>query len=343
MKRILLSFCFIIFLSSTLLAQEKKYNLYSVGFYNLENLFDTTHDEGKNDTEYTPNGSANWTNEKYEAKLKNMSTVLSELSTNILPMGFSFVGVSEVENDHVLKDLISQPALASRHLEFVHYEGPDIRGIDCAFIYNPRFFKVNSSKLVPYVSNDTTFKTRGFLVVRGTLADEDVSVIVNHWPSRFQGSSFRETAGREVRAVKDSLLTLNQKMNIIIMGDLNDDPDDKSLTEGLGAKRKAGDVKEPSDLFNPWWDTLRSKGIGTLEYKGIWNLFDQIIINGNLLGKDASTLKYLKNEVFRRDYMIQTEGNYAGYPKRTSAGGVWLNGYSDHLPTLIYLVKEIKE
>jgi hypothetical protein len=342
MKRKLLSFCFLILLSSVIIAQEKKYNLYSGAFYNLENLFDTTHDQGKNDYEYMPNGQANWTNEKYAAKLKNMSIVLSELSTDRLPMGFSFAGVSEVENDHVLNDLISQPALASRHLSFIHYEGPDRRGVDCALIYNPRFFKVESSKLVPYVCNDTAFKTRGFLLVHGKLAGEDLSIIVNHWPSRFQGSSFRETAGREVRAIKDSLLTVNPKMKIIIMGDLNDDPDDKSLTEGLGAKRNIEDVKKPSELYNPWWNMLRNQGIGTLEYRGNWNLFDQIIVNGNLLGNDRSTLKYLKNEVFRRDYMFQTEGNYKGYPKRTSAGGVWLNGYSDHLPTIIYLIKEAK-
>jgi endonuclease/exonuclease/phosphatase family metal-dependent hydrolase len=341
MKRIQITLCFLLLFSNIVLSQEKKYNVYSVAFYNLENLFDTTHDEGKNDYEYLPDGAEKWTNEKYTAKLKNMSTVISELSTDMLPMGVSVMGVSEVENDHVLNDLISQPALASRQLRYVHIEGPDRRGIDCAVLYNPYFFKVNSQKLVQYQSNDTAFKTRGFLVVRGELANEDLSVIVNHWPSRFASSPFRESAGRQVRAVKDSLLKVNPKMKIIIMGDMNDDPDDKSMSEALGAKREMKEVKEPTDLYNPWWNTLRSKGIGTLEYRGNWNLFDQIVVNGNLLGNDRSTLKFLKNEVFRRDYMFQTEGNYKGYPKRTAAGGVWLNGYSDHLPTIIYLIKEV--
>jgi hypothetical protein len=140
--------------------------------------------------------------------------------------------------------------------------------------------------------------------------------------------------------VKDSLLLVDPKMKIIIMGDMNDDPDDKSMSEALGAKREMKEVKEAGDLYNPWWNILRSKGIGTLEYKGNWNLFDQIVLNGNLLGKDRSTLTFYKNEVFRRDYMFQTDGSYKGYPKRTHAGGVWLNGYSDHLPTIIYLIKE---
>lgn len=125
------------------------------------------------------------------------------------------------------------------------------------------------------------------------------------------------------------------------MGDMNDDPMDKSMAVALGAKRKTQDTKE-HDLYNPWWDTLK-KGNGTLMYDGKWNLFDQIVFTGNLLGNDRSTLKYYRNEIFRRDYMFQKEGKYKGYPKRTHAGGVWLNGYSDHLPTIIYLIKEIKD
>lgn len=341
MKKLCLSFCLFVLFLSTALAQNKKYAVYSVGFYNLENLFDTHHDVGKNDYEYLPDGAMKWTEEKYHAKLANMSRVISEMSTDMLPLGLSVLGVSEVENDHVLDDLVHQQALASRNLQFVHIEGPDRRGVDCAVIYNSRFFQVDTKRLVPYATSDTAFKTRGFLVVRGKLAGEDLAVIVNHWPSRFSGSPFRESAGRQVRSVKDSLMTLNPMMKIIIMGDMNDDPDDASMKTELGARREQKEVKSPSDLYNPWWNTLRSKGVGTLEYKGNWNLFDQIVMNGNLLGDDRSTLKFLKNEIFRRDYMIQSEGNYKGYPKRTHAGGVWLNGYSDHLPTIIYLIKEV--
>jgi len=121
---------------------------------------------------------------------------------------------------------------------------------------------------------------------------------------------------------------------------MNDDPMDKSMAVSLGAKRKQMDVG-PTDLYNPWWDTLK-KGYGTLMYRGKWNLFDQIVFTGNLLGTDRSTLKYYKHEIFRRDFMFQKDGKYKGYPKRTQAGGVWLNGYSDHLPSIIYLIKEVQ-
>lgn len=342
MKRLLLILNFLLLLSFSGYAQEKKYALYSVAFYNQENLFDTIHDEGKNDYEYLPVAKGKWDSRKYLAKLKNMSEVISQLATDKLPMGPAIIGLSEVENTRVLEDLLKQPALASRGYEIIHYEGPDQRGIDCAILYNPDLFKVTATALSPYVyKEDTTRQTRGFLIASGILANEKVHVIVNHWPSRAAASSAREWAGEQVRALKDSLLNEDPQAKIIIMGDMNDDPMDKSMSVSLGAKRKPKDVG-PHDLYNPWWDMLVKKGVGSLMYRGNWNLFDQIVFTGNLLGEDRSTLKFYKNEVFMRDYLFQQEGKYKGYPKRTSAEGVWVNGYSDHLPTLIYLIKEVK-
>ena len=258
-----------------------------------------------------------------------------------LPMGPAIIGVSEIENYRVLEDILKQPALADRGYRYVHYEGEDQRGVDCAFFYNPKLFELTNSKLVPYVYiNDTVHKTRGFLIASGNIADEKMHFIVNHWPSRAAASPARERAGEQVRAIKDSLLREDSAAKIVIMGDMNDDPMDKSMAVALGAKRKPVDAG-PTDLYNPWWDTLK-KGYGTLMYKGKWNLFDQIVFTGNLLGTDRSTLKFYKHEIFSRDFMFQKEGKYKGYPKRTQAGGVWLNGYSDHLPTIIYLIKEVK-
>lgn len=122
--------------------QEKKFALYSVAFYNMENLFDTIHDEGKNDYEYLPNSTNQWNTMKYKAKLKNMSEILSLLSTDKLPMGPAIIGVSEIENYRVLEDILKQPALADRGYQYVHYEGEDQRGVDCAFFYNPKLFEL---------------------------------------------------------------------------------------------------------------------------------------------------------------------------------------------------------
>lgn len=320
-------------------AQEQKGRVYGVAFYNLENLFDTKHDEGKKDYEYLPDGRNKWDDKKYQSKLKNMSTVLGSLATDKTPEGAAVIGMAEVENRHVLEDLLKQPALADRGYEIIHYEGPDERGVDCAFFYNPKLYTVTVTKLVPYVlAQPTDRPTRGFLIADGKLAGERVAFIVNHWPSRGAESPARERAGMQVRALKDSLQRLDSKIKIVIMGDMNDDPMDKSMAEALGAKREMKDVKK-KDLYNPWWNTLAG-GDGTLKYRGKWNLFDQIVFTGNFLNKRYKKLSYFTHEIFKRDYLIQADGKYKGYPLRTQAGGRWMNGYSDHLPTVVYFIKK---
>lgn len=346
MKRIFYSTAVLLLLFVTLsaTAQEKRYEVYGVGFYNLENLFDTIHDYGKNDYEYLPDGTNKWGTLKYTNKLKNMATVLNEMATDVIPVGMAAVGVSEVENSRVLEDLVNHEILAPRGWDFVHIEGPDKRGVDCALLYNPQLFKPVNSKLAPYTTedNDTTYKTRGFLIVSGEMGGELVHIIVNHWPSRYASSPARERAGVLVRDLKDSLLAEMPESRVIIMGDMNDDPDDKSLKTCLGALRNKDDIENATDLYNPWWDILRRRGHGTLKYRGKWNLFDQVILSGNLVNNDRSTLELYKTEIFSRNYLFQQEGRYKGNTLRTHAGGVWLNGYSDHLPVIVYLVKEAK-
>lgn len=324
---------------SPALAQEKKYQLYGIGFYNLENLFDTCHDVGHNDYEYLPDGRNKWTGLKYTNKLRNMANVLADMGTDRLPIGCAAIGVSEVENAKCLTDLCEQEPLKARNMQFVHIEGPDQRGVDCALIYNPKLFQVRDVKLVPYVyvkPEDSLRATRGFLTVSGTLAGEHVTIIVNHLPSRFASSFYREEGGRQIYELKQQLQEEDPNVKLIIMGDMNDDPQDKSMAVALGAKRKMKDVEAPAGLWNPWWDVLAS-GTGTLQYQGAWNLFDQIILSKSLL--EGKGVTYTDHQVFRRDYLIQGPGPYWGSPLRTTAGGQWLNGFSDHLPTVVYLKK----
>lgn len=360
-------------------ASAQKKVLYGVGFYNVENLFDTQHDPGKNDHEFLPTGSYQWTEQKYTAKLRNIAQVLSELCTEFgnkkNPAGAAVIGLSEVENSRALEDLLREPALAARGYRYVHFDGPDRRGIDVALLYNPKAFRLVEAQLIPYIyptesqpdvdlgfyidengrvkgypyqngllRGDTTYITRGFLTVEGYLGDEKFYFIVNHWPSRGAQSPVRERAGYQVRRLKEALLKQDPEARIVIMGDLNDDPGDLSVTapEALGTKSDKN-ACAPHDLYNPWYDMLYKKGVGTLYYRGKWNLFDQIIFTGNLLNTaDKSRLHLLTNAVFSRDYLLQTEGKYKGAPKRTTAGGTWLNGYSDHLPTQIFLVKDAR-
>ena len=325
---------------------DKRYQVFGISFYNLENFFDTINNNGKYDYEYTENGSKQWDGEKYRNKVHNMAYAISKMTTKATPMGPAIIGVSEVENVTVLQDLVKNEAIKDWRLQIVHHDSPDLRGIDVALLYNPRFFRVLNvvnSRVV--VDGYPEFKTRDQMCVTGLLAGEKVSVIVNHWPSRSGGQEksnyLREAAARRVRQTVDSLLVDDPNQGIIIMGDLNDDPFNSSVAEVLGAKKDEDDVEQPGDLYNPWWETL-DKGIGTLAYRGSWNLFDQIIVSKYFLG-DRSKLTLFKHEVLNFDFLKTAEGDRKGYPLRTHASGVYLNGYSDHFPTEIFLVKEVGE
>ena len=264
MKRHLLTFAVLLTLAIPASAQ-RSFNLYGVGFYNLENLFDTCHDVGKNDYEYLPDGANKWNKLKYERKLHNMAYALADMGTDKLPIGCAVIGVSEVENANALSDLVAQPELAKRGYKFVHIEGPDRRGVDCALLYNPQLFTVRDVVLHPYVQElekDSTYATRGFLVVQGQIAGEDVAIIVCHWPSRRTGSFYRESAGRQVRHIKDSLINDNPELKVFVMGDMNDDPQDRSMARELRARRDISEMR-PKDMYNPWWKIL-DNGDGTL-------------------------------------------------------------------------------
>lgn len=340
-KIYVLSIFLLFFLSQHMLAQ-KRVGVYAVAFYNLENLFDTERDESINDVEFTPQGANNWTEDKYRKKLNNMASVITQLAKEHTPAGPAILGVSEIENRRVLEDLIKTGNMPSLGYEIVHYDSPDRRGVDVGLLYNPKLFTVTSSHAYPYnLPDDPDFRTRDQLLVSGYLAGEPFHVIVNHWPSRYgsKSSELREFAASISKHIADSIYNDNPNAKVVIMGDMNDDPVDRSTRVVLDAKKRQEDVK-PGGLFNTMWGFF-DRGIGTLSYQNKWSLFDQIIISENLLGKDRSTLKFWKAEIFNRDFLLQKEGKRKGYPLRTFSDNKFMNGYSDHLPVLIYLVKEI--
>lgn len=316
--------------------------VFGVAFYNLENLFDTINNNGKYDLEFSPGGARQWNSEKYWSKINNLAYCISKMVTKNTPMGPAIIGVSEIENKGVLDDLVRAKDIRQWRLQVVHHDSPDRRGVDVGLLYNPRLFKVldvtNHTLVIP---GNPDFRTRDQMCVTGILGGDTLSVIVNHWPSRLGGqersSYLREAAGELSKHIADSLWAIRPNQGVIVMGDLNDDPQDKSCAVALGAKRDQDKV-EPHGFFNPWWRVL-DKGIGTLAYKSQWNLFDQIIVSGTLLKHNHGPLQYSSCKVNNFDFLFDTEGQRQGYPKRTYSGGAWLNGYSDHFPTIIFLHK----
>ena len=343
MKKLLTILIMSILCATTAWAQQKKVAVYSVAFYNLENLFDTINNPDTNDEEFLPDGNYRWGTLKYNNKLKNMAYAISKLATDkFCPNGPAVIGVSEIENRQVLEDLIKTGELANRNYDIVHFDSPDRRGVDVGMLYDRDQFQVDTAISVRlHIECSPNTLTRDQLLVSGRLAGERVHIIVNHWPSRLGGEEKsrcrREAAAALSRHLADSVLAADPNSKVIVMGDLNDDPNNKSCATVMGAVQNPEEVTE-GGYFNTMWK-LFDKGYGTLGYQGNWNLFDQIIVSANLVGNDRSTLKYFKSEIFNKDFLKQSSGKYKGYPLRTHAQGRYLNGYSDHFPVIIYLAK----
>lgn len=343
MRKVIRLFVVFTLFSIAAYAQVKTYQVAVVGFYNLENLFDTIDSPETNDTEFTPSGSGGWNSVRYQKKLEQMGRVIRSLGDEMVKEGPVIVGVSEVENRLVMEDLVKVPAL--KGYSFVHHESPDRRGIDVAMVYQASRFRVLGQKALPVPNPaDTSWRTRDVLLVYGTIDGDTLYLMINHWPSRRGGEQttapLRAAAATVCRKASDSLFGIHPGAKIIIMGDLNDDPVDKSLTEYLNAKLKP-EKTGPGDLFNPMAQLFRN-GLGSLAYRDAWNLFDQIIVSQPLLPETSSGYRFYKANIYNRKYLVQKDGQYAGYPFRTYGGGVYQGGYSDHFPVYIFLVRERK-
>ena len=343
MRKLLLILSVMVVSVATVVAQDKPY---MVAFYNLENLFDIYDDPETHDEEFTPDGIKQWNEVKYQKKLTNMERVLFDMAA--IQKDYPIViGVSEIENRSVLEDLISQPKLKGANYRICHYDSPDARGVDVAFLYRADVFKLEGSENIKLVVEELPdFRTRDFVVMWGTIEGEPFYFLVSHWPSRLGGkeaSQFkRDACAKQIREIKDKLLAENPNTKVIVMGDFNDDATDASLVKVMGAKGKVKDLAE-GDFFNPFFQMLRA-GHGTLAYQDMWNLFDNICVTENLVNDEPGKLKLIKGKkfygnIFRRPYMLQQEGQYKDYPLRTFVTNNFQNGFSDHFPVYIYIGK----
>lgn len=341
----------LILLLPSCMAKNKSY---VIGFYNLENLFDTYHDEGKNDYEFLPDGANNWTEEKYQKKLSNMAKVIRAMHDDNKAW-HAVLGVSEVENRHVLEDLVSQPSIAEANYQIVHYDGPDRRGVDVAMLYRPDVLKVIESRSIPFTfdSKDIKFsltkeemdyfRTRDVLMVRGTIDGEMFAFFVAHLPSRLggKGQDLRPRGAEIIYENASALMDKYPGIKIVVMGDMNDNPTDISMTEYMHGKESIGATAD-GDFFSPFTSMLKA-GYGSLAYRGAWNIYDIIMVNHSL-ATDKSGLHIIpivKNKyygrIFHKDFMTQQDGPYAGTPFRTFSNGSFIGGYSDHYPTYIVI------
>ncbi|MCB0480537.1 MAG: endonuclease/exonuclease/phosphatase family protein [Flavobacteriales bacterium] len=301
---------------------------YQIAFYNVENLFDTINQDGVNDGEYTPDNKKEWNSAKYYEKLAHIEQVLSSIdSTKTL----ACVGLSEVENRGTLDDLVQVGFLKNRGFKVVHFESPDFRGIDVAFLYDPKLFTVNDSKAIYVDLQDGEKTTRDILKVKTTGPDsQNLIMYINHWPSRWGGTE--ETNPKRVRAAAvlradvDNEFELNKSARVLIMGDLNDYPDNESVLLTLGADSVHG-----KQLYNATWPIHKVDSLGTHNYRGHWGTLDQIIVSSGMVSEIVDVYP------FKRNFMMYQTKKGEWLPSRTYSGDKYYAGYSDHLPIVIHL------
>ena len=305
-----------------------------VAFYNVENLFDTVDDPLTLDEEFTPQGKKQYTEARYAEKLDRLGEVIQRMDYPAI------VGVSEVENRAVLEALTKTDRLRAVPYRIEHFDSPDVRGIDVGLLYRSDQFEPTGAQALPInfpASIVEDYTTRDVLIVSGKLAGEPVHVLVNHWPSRRGGLAASEPkrtyVAAQVRRAVDSISLVRPDAQFIIMGDFNDEPDNRSVMSTLGAQLTR-EGKMENVLFNTVAEQDK-QGEGSYNYRGNWNMLDQIILSGNFL--DDKGLQYLRSEVFQHESLLFDHPKNGLMPNRSYGGPNYYGGYSDHLPVFIEL------
>jgi predicted extracellular nuclease len=307
---------------------------YTVVSYNVENLFDTVDDPKIPDEEFLPASEKKWDNEKYQKKLTDIARVISEVNPMELP---EVVGLVEIENQQVLEDLVKTGKLASRYA-IIHEESPDYRGIDVAMIYRKDAFQEISHEVLPVnFPDDPEFKTRDILHVTGKMRNKKVHLFVNHWPSRIGGDDKTEPkrvlAASVLKKKVEEVLAADPKACIIIMGDMNDEPANKSLKETLGAAAPNSgaalvNLMMPDDVA----------GKGTYFYSGNWNMLDNLVVSENVLKGKGMKVEGQKGNIYSSDWMIFTNKTGDKTPNRSYVGDKYVGGVSDHFPVYFKMI-----
>ena len=331
---------FLILISSSLITCQVNNDTLVIAFWNLENLFDTEDDPEINDEDFLPNSEIEWTDERLDKKMYNLSRIIRMMNFGNGP---DILGVCEVENQAVL-ELMVEKYLGDLDYNIAYIESPDQRGIDNGLIFKSDKFSLLN------IQADTVHLSDGwptrliFGVNLITKNEKSFTVFVNHWPSRRGGQSESEPnrieAAKTLRNSVNRIFNTNEEANIFIIGDFNDDPINASLLEALRAHPIKCDslatdfeVESQGELFNLSYYSFED-GLGSFKYQDTWNMLDQIIVSGSIItGLD---FHYICNsfEVFKPEYIVTKSGKYQGTPFPTYGGKKYLGGYSDHFPVL---------
>lgn len=311
-------------------------NLFSIAFYNTENLFDYKDDKHTLDTDYTPGGRKKWGHYRYQHKINKIAKVISKIGTDSCMYPPALVGLAEVETKQVTVDILKSETLRYLNYDCVHYDSPDERGIDVALLYHKDFFELEHSEAIPvqvFEPSGVKDDTRDILYVNGKLHGEFTHVFVNHWPSRRKGvdkTHLKRIVLAEILVSRiDRILNNDPDANILVMGDFNDDPHSESISKYLMTDK----------ILNPMQDIISPKK-GSLIHNGIWHLFDQIMYSKSFTTEKGN--QFVKAKIYNKDFLTDWTGRNKGEPLRTYIGKFYRGGFSDHFPVYATFKKESK-
>ncbi len=334
----------IFFVAACAMAQNPAHTHRTIAFYNLENLFDTIDNDKTFDEDYTRKGRNQYSGADYYRKISLLAEVIGKIGSKHMKTGPHLIGVSEIENRQVLQDLITRPEIDSLSYGIIHENSPDRRGIDVALLYRQDYFyplSYEAVEVIIYSDSGSRLYTRDVLWVHGIMDGEELHLLINHWPSRRGGVSHsapkRMQAARVNREIIKKINQTDSRAKIIVMGDFNDDPTDKSLTQGLSSK--AYSELGPDDFFNPMLEMYK-RGWNTLVFRDQVHLFDQILLSHSLIHPiPENSFRLYRANIYNPEKLLVREGKYMGYPFRSFQNGKFSGGYSDHFPVYVELVK----
>jgi predicted extracellular nuclease len=336
-RKFLLFFVFSAIAFSLIAQREEKRN-FKVMCYNVENYFDCVDDSLTNDSEYLPGGMRGWNNTRYQKKQANIAKVIVAVGGWEAP---ALVGLCEIESRKCMIDLTRRSGLRSLNYKFIHHESPDARGVDVALLYQPQVFRpIHDEPIRISFPNAPQSKTRDVLFVSGIVPSGDtLHVFVCHFPSRLGGELESEDrrmhVASVVRAKVDSIYSVVPNPKIVIMGDFNDYPTNRSMLEVLKAKPLNEKIK-PENLYNLMFD-LHTKGKGSHKHNGEWGALDQIIVSGSLLEPEQSFFTLRTDvHIFDAPFLLENDKTFLGkQPFRTYVGMKYQDGFADHLPVYV--------
>lgn len=302
--------------------------VFSIGFYNLENLFDPNDHEATLDRDYTPEGRFNWTTEKYLQKIDHLAMAISKIGSRRSEVPPILLGVCEVEQESCLNDLVRSKHLKEFDYGYVFHRSVDPRGMHVAFLFQKKYFNLDMYQpyAVSFQGASEIEPSRDILYVRGRIFGDLMHLFINHWPSRTDGTNKthpkRKNASALLQQIIQGLEQGKKKPKIILMGDFNDEPSSKNVQ-----------IYKSEEFINPM-EEFQNQKKGSVKYKGKWIMLDQILFNKNLM--ETAWFNFKDAHIFITPFLIQKSGRHKGAPKRTFNGKYHQGGFSDHFPVFLY-------